>query len=167
VVAERQVGSPTIGQFLERTHIGRVACWRQLRSRGHEGGEDVVAVPVEVLAGAVLAHGRAWVGVSDGDLDVAEADSSLLFIAADHHTHAPPGIRLPACRGGVEEASGAGERGLAAVHGPPCPDGCRGPPGRDPGQRRRVRSRSDAVGALDAADRGRMIGPGVGRSLRV
>jgi len=46
-------------------HIGKVAS-QQLRSRGHVGGEDVVGVAVEVLAGAVVAHGGAWVGVTGG-----------------------------------------------------------------------------------------------------
>jgi hypothetical protein len=34
-------------------------------------------VSVEVLAGPVVAHRRAWVGVAGGDLDVAEADASV------------------------------------------------------------------------------------------
>ena len=32
---------------------------------------------VEVLAGAVVAHGGAWVGVAGGDLHVAEADAGV------------------------------------------------------------------------------------------
>ena len=31
----------------------------------------------EVLAGAVVAHGGAWVGVAGGDLDVAQVDSGV------------------------------------------------------------------------------------------
>ena len=38
---------------------------------GHVGGEDVVGVAVEVLAGPVIAHGRAGIGVAGGDLDIA------------------------------------------------------------------------------------------------
>jgi hypothetical protein len=34
-------------------------------------------VPVEVLAGAVVAHGGAWVGVPGGDLDVAQVDAGV------------------------------------------------------------------------------------------
>jgi hypothetical protein len=34
-------------------------------------------VPVEVAAGAVVAHGGAWVGVAGGDLHVAEADAGV------------------------------------------------------------------------------------------
>jgi hypothetical protein len=40
-------------------------------SGGHIGGEDVVGVPVQVVAGTVVSHGGAWVGVAGGDLDVA------------------------------------------------------------------------------------------------
>ena len=42
---------------------------------GHVGGEDVVGVAVEVLAGPVLAHGGARVGVAGGDLDIAQVDA--------------------------------------------------------------------------------------------
>jgi nucleoside 2-deoxyribosyltransferase len=38
---------------------------------GHIGGEDVVGVPVEGLAGSVIAHGGARIGVPGGYLDVA------------------------------------------------------------------------------------------------
>jgi hypothetical protein len=34
-------------------------------------------VAVKVLTGSVVAHGGAWVGVSSGDLDVAEIDASI------------------------------------------------------------------------------------------
>ena len=39
---------------------------------GHVGGEDLVGVAVEVLAGSVVAHGGARVAVADGDLYVAQ-----------------------------------------------------------------------------------------------
>src|SRR5690349_17675416 len=45
--------------------------------RSHVGSEDVVGVAVEILAGAVVPHGRAWVGVARGDLDVAEVDACI------------------------------------------------------------------------------------------
>jgi hypothetical protein len=41
------------------------------------GGEDVVGVPVEVLAGSDAAHGGARVGVPGRDLDVAEIDTGV------------------------------------------------------------------------------------------
>src|SRR4051812_27514890 len=44
---------------------------------GHVGGEDVVGVSVEVLAGAVVAHGGAWVDVPGGDLYVAQVDADV------------------------------------------------------------------------------------------
>ena len=36
---------------------------------GHVGGEDIVRVPVEVLAGAVIPRGGAGIGVPGGDLE--------------------------------------------------------------------------------------------------
>jgi hypothetical protein len=39
---------------------------------GHEGGEDVVRVAVEVLAGSVVAHRGARVGAAGGDLDIPD-----------------------------------------------------------------------------------------------
>jgi hypothetical protein len=44
---------------------------------GHVGGEDVVRVAVEVLAGSVISHRRARVGVAGGDLDVSEVDAGI------------------------------------------------------------------------------------------
>jgi hypothetical protein len=38
----------------------------------HIRGDDVVGVAVEVLAGPVIAHGSARVGVPGGDLDIAQ-----------------------------------------------------------------------------------------------
>ncbi|GAA3383325.1 hypothetical protein GCM10020369_08790 [Cryptosporangium minutisporangium] len=34
-------------------------------------------MPVEVLAGSVVAHRRSWIGVAGGELDVAEADAGV------------------------------------------------------------------------------------------
>ena len=34
-------------------------------------------MPVEVLAGSVVAHRGSWVGVAGGDLDVAEVDAGV------------------------------------------------------------------------------------------
>ena len=44
---------------------------------GHVGGEDVVRVAVQVLAGSVVSHRRARVGVAGGDLDVPEVDAGI------------------------------------------------------------------------------------------
>ena len=39
---------------------------------GHVGSEDVVGVPVEGLAGPVVAHGGAGIGVPGCDLDITQ-----------------------------------------------------------------------------------------------
>ena len=44
---------------------------------GHEGGEDVVRVAVQVLAGSVVAHCGAGVGMTGGDLDIAQVDACV------------------------------------------------------------------------------------------
>src|ERR1039457_4698439 len=44
---------------------------------GHEGGEDVVRVAVQVLAGPVVAHRGPGVGVAGGDLDIAQVNASV------------------------------------------------------------------------------------------
>ena len=44
---------------------------------GHVGSEDVVGVPVEVLAGPVVARGRAGIGVPGGDLDIAQVNPGI------------------------------------------------------------------------------------------
>src|SRR5215213_5874021 len=41
------------------------------------GGDDVVGVAVEVLADAVVAHRRSWVGVPGGDLDIAQVHAGV------------------------------------------------------------------------------------------
>jgi hypothetical protein len=50
-------------------------CTRRLARSGagrHVSGQDVVGVAVEILAGAVVTHRGAWVGVAGGDLDIAQ-----------------------------------------------------------------------------------------------
>jgi hypothetical protein len=48
--------------------IGRSVCWWVLSGGGgHVGGENVVRVSVEVLAGSVVEHGGARVGMPGGD----------------------------------------------------------------------------------------------------
>src|SRR6266508_2997213 len=49
----------------------------QLRSGCHVRREDVVRVAVEVLAGPIVAHRGARIGVARGDLHVAEADAGV------------------------------------------------------------------------------------------
>ena len=49
----------------------------RLRARGHVGGEDVVGVAVQVLAGPVVPHGGARVGVPCSNLDVAQVDTGV------------------------------------------------------------------------------------------
>ena len=44
---------------------------------GHVGGEDVVGVAVEVLAGPVVAHRGPRIGVAGRDLDVPQVHSSI------------------------------------------------------------------------------------------
>jgi hypothetical protein len=44
---------------------------------GHVGGEDVVGVPVEVLAGPVIAGSCAGIGVPGGDLDIAQVNPGI------------------------------------------------------------------------------------------
>src|SRR5713101_1319999 len=44
---------------------------------GHVGGEDVVRVAVQVLAGPVIPHSRARIRVAGGDLNVPEAGAGI------------------------------------------------------------------------------------------
>ena len=52
---------------------------REARGRSrpgrHVGGQDVVRVPVQVVAGPVIPHGRTRVGVPGGDLHVAQVSA--------------------------------------------------------------------------------------------
>ena len=49
----------------------------------HVGGEDVVGVAVEVLAGPVVAHRGARVGVPSGDLDIAQVTPASSMVVTD------------------------------------------------------------------------------------
>src|SRR5665647_1875067 len=79
----------------------RLGCDRPpLCARSHVGGEDVVGVAIEVLAGPVVLHGGAWVGVAGGDLHVAEVDSGVEHLGHEgvpEHVwvHAPAAEPLP------------------------------------------------------------------------
>jgi hypothetical protein len=44
---------------------------------GHVGGEDVVGMAVEVLAGPVIPHRGARVGMAGGDLDVPQIHAGI------------------------------------------------------------------------------------------
>src|SRR5258706_2305991 len=46
-------------------------------SGGHVGGQDVVGVAVEVLAGSVVTHRGARVGVAGSDLDIAKVHARV------------------------------------------------------------------------------------------
>ena len=63
-------------------------------ARGHIGGEDVVGVPVEVLAGAVVAHGGAGVGAPGGDLDIPQVNPGI-----EHGSHEGVPVGGPAFSG--------------------------------------------------------------------
>src|SRR6266496_1824269 len=49
----------------------------------HVRGEDVVGVAVEVLAGPVIAHGGARVGVPGGDLDIAQSTPASSMVVTN------------------------------------------------------------------------------------
>jgi len=51
--------------------------WAASGAGGHEGGQDIVRVPVEVVAGSVISHCGAGVGVPGGDLDIAQVSASV------------------------------------------------------------------------------------------
>jgi hypothetical protein len=87
---------------------------------GHIGGEDVVGVPVEVLAGAVVAGGRAGIGVPGGDLDIAQVNASIEHgrdEGVPEHVGVWPGDPYACVLGEVAQAAGGGRAG---------PSGCRG-----------------------------------------
>ncbi|MCY1145727.1 hypothetical protein OWR29_47670, partial [Actinoplanes sp. Pm04-4] len=80
-------------------------------------GEDLVGVPVEVLAGAVVAHRGLRVGVSGGDLYIAEADSRVQHGRDERmaqHVRVHPWHPDPGRRGQLLEAAGRG----MPVHSP-------------------------------------------------
>jgi hypothetical protein len=69
-----------------RTQFGSVGRlpWLDLRETriesgagGHIGGQDVVRVTVQVLAGSVIPHRGARVGMTSRDLDVAQVDARV------------------------------------------------------------------------------------------
>ena len=93
---------------------------------------------VEVLAGPVITHGGAWVGVAGGDLDVAQVDSGVehgrdvgvakhvgmslgcLYAGSFGEPPQAPCCRMPVHPGvvGVEEDRPAGARAYCLVDGP-------------------------------------------------
>jgi hypothetical protein len=74
-------------------------------------------VSVEVLAGRVVAHGRAWVGVSGGGLDLGKADSGVEHgderVPQQHVGVHPWSVSRPA---GPTTASGLPRCGQSAAH---------------------------------------------------
>jgi hypothetical protein len=68
----------------------KVTSWLVLSSAG---GQDVVRMAVEVLAGAVVSHGGARVGVACCDLDVAQVDSRVKHRG---HERVPEHLRVGA-----------------------------------------------------------------------
>ena len=87
---------------------------------GHVGGEDVVWVAVEVLAGPVVAGGRAGIGVPGGDLDIAQVNASIQHgcdKGVPEHVGVWPGDPYARVLGEVAQAAGRG----VPVH-----PGCRG-----------------------------------------
>jgi hypothetical protein len=57
--------------------IARLLEWVSAGGAGDEGGDDVRGVTVERLAGPVVAHGRARIGVRGGFLDVSQGHSGV------------------------------------------------------------------------------------------
>src|SRR6185369_5412441 len=79
-------GKHSVRKIRQITHIGNAG--RLLRlgprgtrvrsgTRGDVGGQDVVRVAVEILAGPVVTHRGTWVGVAGGDLDVPQVYASV------------------------------------------------------------------------------------------
>jgi len=56
---------------------GRTGTRASSGTGGHVGGQDVVRVAVEVVAGSVVPHRGAQVGVAGGDLDVSQVDARV------------------------------------------------------------------------------------------
>src|SRR6266516_3001000 len=90
----------------------RVRAWS--RAGCHVGGEDVVGVAVELVAGAVVAHGGPWVGVAGGDLDVAEVDAGVEHCGDKGMSEHVWVLRHPHPAGGGEGGQAAG--GGVPVH---------------------------------------------------
>jgi hypothetical protein len=95
-------------------HLGKGANgW--LCPGGHARGQDVVGVPVEVLAGPVVAHGGSRIGVAGGDLHVAQADAGVEHGGDEgvaQHVRVHPGHPDPGDSGEVFESAG----GRVPVH---------------------------------------------------
>ena len=80
--ARQRINMP-VGRALNSRNAGRLPGLEPRETQvgsgpgGHEGGENIVRVAVQVLAGPVVSHGRARIGVAGGDLDVAQVDSGV------------------------------------------------------------------------------------------
>jgi hypothetical protein len=67
-------------------HVSRISCHEDAAASGdggHVGGEDVVGVAVEVLAGPVIPHRGARVGVSGGDLDIRRSTPASSMVVTN------------------------------------------------------------------------------------
>src|SRR3954453_11803880 len=85
---------------------------------GHVGGENVVGVSVEVLAGAVVAHGGPWVGVPGRDLDVAEVDAGVAHGGDEdvpQHVRVHPGQRDAGLLGEPPQPGGGAVRSIRVL----------------------------------------------------
>jgi hypothetical protein len=71
---------------------------------GHVGGEDVVGVAVEVLAGPVVTHCGTWVGMAGSDLYVPEVHTRVKTGREQCFNHA----EYPGLGGGAGAAQRAG-----------------------------------------------------------
>jgi len=75
---EGRVPRPLIGNAGRRRRRLELCETRTGSGAGcHAGSQDVVRVPVEILAGSVVAHRGTWIGVPGGDLDVPEVHASI------------------------------------------------------------------------------------------
>ena len=127
-----------------RSSAGTVCGGAGSGAGGHVGGEDVVGVAVEVLAGPVVAHGGAGVGVAGGDLDVAQVDAGVEHGGDEgvaQHVRVHPRQPDPGLVGEGVQASGGG----VPVH-PGAASGAQDRPGRRvPGWRGRWPGRPRAA----------------------
>ncbi len=86
-----------------------------LGAGGHVGGQDVVRVAVQVLAGSVIPHRRTRVGVTGSDLDVAQVGASVEHgrdVGVTEHMRMCPGDLDAGGFGEVTQAAG----GRVLVH---------------------------------------------------
>src|ERR1019366_815608 len=102
------------------THSSR-QCRAMSGAGGHVGGQYVVRVAVEVLAGPVVTHRGARVGVAGGDLDIPQVHAGIEHgrnEGVPQHMRVWPGNPDPCCLGQAPQPAGGGvavHAGAAAV----------------------------------------------------